>query len=123
MSGIAEVHIRALKIHESRVALAAENIANANMPNYKAKAIDVKKAMAMSGGDLALSSVGSRTLHAQGSAPGAGYVTPSGPSLDGNTVDVNSEKLELMDAQQRYEQSLSFISGAFSARKMALKGN
>ncbi|XLZ71428.1 flagellar basal body rod protein FlgB [Massilia sp. SR12] len=86
---------QALRVSEQRLTVLASNIANADTPNYKARDIDFRQALA-----LAMNSGGSSTnLQAKMHPPQADnplatallYRVPYQSSVDGNTVEVDAE--------------------------------
>ncbi|NLC37013.1 MAG: flagellar basal body rod protein FlgB [Alcaligenaceae bacterium] len=111
-----------LQLRQQRQEVLSANIANADTPHYKARDFDFTKALeeAMGGGgslrlpatELNLTSA----RHIPGSA-GAGkgtadllYRQPFQPSLDGNTVDMDVERVQFADNTARYQADLSIIS-------------
>lgn len=86
------VYEKALKLREIKAEVIAANIANADTPNYKAMDINVEKAL--------LSSRAPQTL----------YSTPSQGSVDGNTVEVDSEQAKFADNALRHQYLVSKIS-------------
>lgn len=106
-------HENALRIRSQRQQLLASNIANADTPNFKAKDLDFGKAM-----QAALTSQKSATLMAQTnaqhlSAPNVLQSSalyerkPLQNNLDGNTVDMDTERNEFTENALRYEVGLS----------------
>ncbi|HYB64405.1 MAG TPA: flagellar basal body rod protein FlgB [Steroidobacteraceae bacterium] len=124
------VHQDALKLYAQRTAVLANNIANADTPNYKAQDIDFRAVLAGTAGPgakaLPLSTTSS--AHVAGSAPGASapaqlkYRVPLAPSLDGNTVDVQMEQAAFADNSVRYQAALSFLSSKFRDLMTAITG-
>jgi len=116
------VHGKALLLSAKRIGVISENIANSNTPGYKAKDIPFKSIMAGSSSRLSLTqSSGSHISLISRSQ--MQFVVPNGPSLDGNTVDVESEKVKLLEATQKYSQALEFVSGSIKARLKVIKGD
>ena len=94
-----DFHERALSLHAHRLQVLASNIANADTPGYKARDVDVAQALRegiRKPADLALY-----------------YVTPSQPSIDGNTVDLDRERASFADAALRYQFCLDRVSGHY----------
>jgi flagellar basal-body rod protein FlgB len=100
------VHPQALKLSAQRSEVLAANMANADTPNYKARDVDFKTALAAS---------------ANGSTGGL-YRVPLAPSLDGNTVDVHVEQANFAQNAIRYQSSLAFLSGKFRSLVTAITG-
>ena len=71
-----DLHTRALGLANQRLELLADNVANADTPNYKARDIDFRAAMADAGqnratlgGDLAMTATRARHLQVGGASP------------------------------------------------------
>jgi flagellar basal-body rod protein FlgB len=129
------VHQEALKLYGQRTAVLANNIANADTPNYKAQDVDFRAVLASTAGAGTGAAAGSRALpltttngaHVAGAATAAGaaplkYRVPLAPSLDGNTVDVQLEQAAFADNSVRYQAALSFLSGKFRDLMTAITG-
>lgn len=121
LKGLA-LYEKALHVHEKRVSLISENIANANTPGFKAKDIDFRSHLSGSSKSVSMSVTDNGHIQLSRSSRG-GFVVPSAPSLDGNTVDVEQEKFKLMEASQRYSTSLEFLNGAINSRMKVIKGD
>ncbi len=126
MDNIFGIHATALKLRANRAELLAANIANADTPDYKARDIDFQSVLSQSmsnAGDL-------RTTHSRhfdiaiGSVPGVKlmYRNPTQPSLDGNTVDVQTERSAFMENSMMYQASLRFLNGKISGLMTAIRG-
>jgi flagellar basal-body rod protein FlgB len=107
------VHGAALAIRSQRLALLASNIANAATPNYKARDIDFTKA-------LDLATKGQTPTQAIDDA--IGYRVPVEASLDGNTVELNTEQTAFAENAMQYRTTLSFLQGRIATVMQALKG-
>lgn len=116
------VHKDALLLRSKQIGLIAENIANANTPGYKAKGISFRNELAGTQGSLSLARTSIGHLDME-SSHRVGYVGPTAPSLDGNTVDVELEKVKLAEATRRYAESLEFINGSIKSRLRVIKGD
>lgn len=116
-----EFNQTALALRQQRQEVLAANIANADTPHFKARDFDFTKALqeAMGGGgslrlpatELNLTSA----RHIPGMADTKGtaellYRQPYQPSLDGNTVDMDVERVQFADNTARYQADLSIIS-------------
>jgi len=123
------VHARALSVEARRTELLAANIANADTPNFKARDLDFRIALAGAGG----ATPGNLPMQAtQGSLPGGSpagiedaalrYRTPTAPSLDGNTVDEHLEQAAFAENSVRYQATLTLLSGKFRALMTAITG-
>jgi flagellar basal-body rod protein FlgB len=130
------VHARALTLEAQRTELLAANMANADTPNYKARDIDFKAALAAAGGDggagsngaLAMSSTSAAHLASQSvdaaDALGANlkYRVPMAPSLDGNTVDTQLEQAAFAENSVRYQATLTFLNARLKELMTAIVG-
>ena len=124
------VHQDALKLYAQRTSVLANNIANADTPNYKAQDIDFRAVLAGTAGANAnaLPLATTNGAHVAGAAAGPGtashlkYRVPLAPSLDGNTVDVQMEQAAFADNSVRYQAALSFLSGKFRDLMTAITG-
>ena len=136
------VHAQALSLEAQRTELLAANLANADTPNYKARDIDFKSALAAagasqgngsaagsSGATLAISTTHAAHLGAHGADgtdPAAGgslkYRVPMAPSLDGNTVDTQLEQAAFAENAVRYQATLTFINARLKQLMTAITG-
>ena len=118
-------HSRVLGLANQRLQLLAENIANVDTPNYKAKDIDFLSAMQAA--DMQGMQV--QETNARHIATTAGpnraetlYRVPDQPSLDGNTVDAQMESSAVAETAVRYQATLTFLNQRISAMRMAITG-
>ncbi len=123
------VHQQALLLRQQRSELLASNIANADTPGYKARAIDFRQALAATAiSTLALSrSNAAHLTGGSGAISGSGaaevkYRQPHQPSLDGNTVESHVEQAAFADNSLRYQATLDFLGSRFSGLKSVLQG-
>jgi len=117
---------QALMLRSYRQQLIASNIANADTPNYKAVDFDFAAALrnaSQAAQPLAMTAPGH--LPGNGGAP-AGvklqYRSAIQPSIDGNTVDMDTERAQFVDNSVRYEAALRFLNGHIRDLNTALKG-
>ena len=107
-------HQRALALRAQRQQLLASNIANADTPDFKARDIDFRPAL-----QAATASAGAAmSPHA---APLL-YRLPRQDSIDGNTVELDSERAQFADNALRYEASLSAVDGKIKSLLAVLQG-
>lgn len=116
----------ALRLHERRTQLLAENIANADTPNFKARDIDFRAAMQQAAGEggLALNRTSVGHLAPQGGGagnPSPQYRVPANPSLDGNTVELDQERGRFAESTVNYQASLQFLGSRFTGLINALR--
>lgn len=111
----------ALSLRQQRQEVLAANIANADTPHYKARDFDFTKALqeALGGGgsmrlpSVSLNLTSARHIPAKAESRGTAellYRQPYQPSLDGNTVDMDVERVQFADNTARYQADLSIIS-------------
>jgi len=120
----------AANLRTYRQELLASNIANADTPNYKARDIDFKAALAgalserTSAGTLARTSP-KHLPGADGNAPyGAAvmYRTEYQAAVDGNTVNMDVERGAFAENSVQVESALTFIRQQFTQLQMAIQG-
>jgi flagellar basal-body rod protein FlgB len=131
------VHPQALKLSAKRTEVLAANMANADTPNYKARDVDFKKALAnaAAAGNLKMTQTGNantqpnkqhialtQTASAAGGDAQTLYRVPLAPSLDGNTVDAQVEQANFAQNAIRYQASLQFLNGKFRSLMTAITG-
>ena len=134
------VHPQALKLSAQRSEVLATNMANADTPNYKARDVDFKQALAQAGGSaggiLKMSATASPAvtnaahIHLSGYASRDGttaeastlYRVPLAPALDGNTVDAQVEQANFAQNAIRYQATLSFLNSKFRGLMTAITG-
>ncbi len=110
----------ALNLRTQRQEVLAANIAHADTPNYKARDFDfagrLTQAMAQGrgAGALAMTTTSARHMQAgtQAAIPEADllYRVPSQSSIDGNTVEMDAERINFADNALRYEANLTVVS-------------
>lgn len=125
-------HQQALSLRHQRHEVLANNIANADTPNYKARDFDFSTALSRatqqaqaerSGPALATTS----SRHIPGgmagnrSAQELFYRVPGQPSLDGNTVDMERERVQFTDNAVRYQASLTLLTSRIQGLKSAMQ--
>jgi len=125
------VHAEALKLRSHRAELIANNLANADTPDFKARDIDFRAALATAGAAGApLRLAASQSGHIPGPASDAAttfavslkYRTALAPSLDGNTVDVQVEQAAFAENAVRYQATLTFINSRLRGLLTAITG-
>jgi flagellar basal-body rod protein FlgB len=116
----------ALQLRSQRVKVLAENLANADTPNYKARDIDFKTAMQQAQGQLPLLKA-THTEHLQ--PPGASpanpqvlYRVPLNPALDGNTVETEAEQAKFAENTVSYQAAMTFLNNRIQGLLGAIRG-
>jgi flagellar basal-body rod protein FlgB len=134
-----DLHTRALGLANQRLELLADNVANADTPNYKARDIDFRTAMESAGqsgglggsaggglgGDLPMTTTRGAHIQIAGAGPNTTtplYRVPEQPSLDGNTVDSQKENAAIADTSVRYQATLTFLSARIRELREAIGG-
>lgn len=128
-----KVQETALKLRSARQELLASNIANADTPNYKARDVNFSAAFGAAmegrlGNDASLAK--SHTRHLQGQSANA--IFPSSAvlyrqetqsSVDGNTVNMDTELAAFADNALRYQAALTFMQKRIETMRTAVQGN
>lgn len=121
---------KAISLRQQRQEVLAANIANADTPNYKSRDFDFGAALKEAMGEsmrlpntqLALTSA--RHIPAKAVSPDPAellYRQPLQPSMDGNTVDMDVERVQFADNTLRYQSDLTVISGRIKTMMAALQ--
>src|SRR5579871_2097951 len=119
----------ALQVQSRRMEVLANNLANVDTPNYKARDLDFRAALAQAGSPGAsLKLTVSNAQHAAGNSGSAAgtelkYRIPLAPSLDGNTVDAQQEQAAFAENTVRYQATLTFLSARFKSLLTAITGS
>ena len=130
ISKVLDFQGEALKLRAERQRVLASNIANADTPNYKARDFDFGKALAEatgSGGPTpgSLAATNARHLGLSGSTASTvslGWRQPGQQSLDGNTVEIDTERARFAENTVRYEATLKFMNGQIKSMLTAIQG-
>jgi len=118
---------QALKVHDRRNSIIANNLANADTPGFKARDIDFRAELARasgSGESAAVRRTHERHLQ-QSSALAEGgllYRVPMQPAQDGNTVETDREQAAYAENAVRYQAALQFLGGSIDGLISAIKG-
>lgn len=120
----------ALSLRARRQEILAANIANGDTPNYKARDIDfsseLRRAVDQGRGanSVMLATTSARHVHAGSTIatnPDLLFRVPSQSSLDGNTVEMDAERVNFADNAVRYEAGLTVIGSKIKALLAALQ--
>ncbi len=123
-------HQEALNLRAQRQEILSANIAHADTPNYKARDIDFSSNLtqALERGrqsqSVALTSTSSRHLAGNASSASSAellYRTPNQSSMDGNTVEMDVERVNFADNALRYEANLTLISSKIKSMLSAVQ--
>jgi len=94
------MHERALALRAYRQEILASNIANADTPNYKAVDIDIKQALK---NNTPLSQVPVQ------------FSVTSNAGVDGNTVDMDMERVKFAENSLMYEFAVDKVKGKYKS--------
>jgi flagellar basal-body rod protein FlgB len=118
----------ALNLRAQRQQLLASNIANADTPNYKARDINFaatlqsKLKQTQSSSVPATPSVDLARTSPMQSDNQAQYRTVDQPSADGNTVDMDVERVQYADNGLHYEADVTATSGQIKGLLSVIQG-
>ena len=122
------IHQQALQVRTQRAQVLANNLANIDTPNYKARDIDFKGVLR---GEAQLSKskasmqvtnekhMAGQTISSDNSLL---YRIPQQPSIDGNTVEEQIEHSAYMENSMAFQASFTFLNRKFSGLLQAIKG-
>jgi flagellar basal-body rod protein FlgB len=121
------IHEQALLLHGQRIGVLANNMANADTPNFKARDIDFSAVLGATGENapLALSVTdGAHIIPLDDELPAGTlqYRNPYQASLDGNTVEMAVEQAAFSENNVRYQASLQFINSRIAEMQFAIAG-
>lgn len=123
----------ALAVRQERQEVLASNIANADTPNYKARDMDFSANLkaALGGGglkglpDTRLALTSARHIPAKAVTPPMAdqllYRLPVQPAIDGNTVEMDVERVQFADNTMHYQSTLSLVSQRLKGLMTALQ--
>jgi flagellar basal-body rod protein FlgB len=119
------IHESALRFRGQRAGVLANNLANIDTPNYKARDLDFKQLLSQKTAEQnslpgQLTQAGHLPLAADAAEGGELlYRTPQQPSIDGNTVEDQIEHAEYMKNTLAFQASFEFVSDEFKGLKSA----
>lgn len=124
------IHEKALGFRAQRAEVLANNIANADTPNYKARDMDFSSVLAaeadkQQSGRIALDRTNNRHIEAEGLAmmdDTLQYRTPMQPSIDQNTVDAQIEQSNYTENAVGFQASFTLLNSKFKGLVSALRG-
>ncbi|WP_341708946.1 flagellar basal body rod protein FlgB [Halopseudomonas sp.] len=128
------LHEEALRFRSQRAEVLANNIANAETPNYKARDLDFNAVLAAQQG-VGLAGDGQSMAVAQTDSghmaleslvdqmAGLRYRNQLQPSVDGNTVDSEVEKAAYAQNAIDFQASFTFLNGKFKGLMTAIRGD
>jgi flagellar basal-body rod protein FlgB len=117
-------HAQSLTARSQRVEVLAQNIANSDTPNFKARDIEFKKVFRNASEDT-MNTTNSKhmALPADESGDGMMYRIPFNVAFDGNTVELNVEQAQYGKAAAQYQATVNFLQDEISGLRKALRGD
>jgi flagellar basal-body rod protein FlgB len=122
------IHESALRVRGQRASVLADNLANVDTPNYKARDLDFKQMLAQKmtpAGRFDLQTTSASHIDGGGFAMDDGntlYRVPNQPSIDGNTVEDQIEHAEYMKNALAFQASFTFLNSKFKGLTSAIRG-
>lgn len=121
------IHADALELRSKRAELLANNLANADTPNFKAKDFDFRSTLqaALAGQSVGIAQTHERHLQLPSAVNGyqSQYRTPLQPDTgDGNTVDSDHEQTQFAENALEYQMSLNFMNSKIQGLVRAIRG-
>lgn len=124
------LHRAALGVRIERQQLLASNIANSDTPHFKARDIDFRSALEGAlagrrddGRGLARTAAGHMEMSRPGGLPAQAGFRPEGQgAVDGNTVNLDTERSAFAENALHYEASLTFVNHIFRSLQQAIQG-
>lgn len=122
------VHETALRLRGQRAGVLANNLANIDTPNFKARDLDFKTILSQADTENRLAAqttnahhISTETVDDQNNE--LLYRTPQQASIDGNTVEDQIEHAEYMKNALAFQASFEFVSDEFKGLKSAIRGD
>ncbi|MFR0688429.1 flagellar basal body rod protein FlgB [Enterobacterales bacterium AE_CKDN230030158-1A_HGKHYDSX7] len=124
------IHQQALSFRSQRAEVLANNLANADTPNYKARDLDFASVLAaqsdkLKNGTFSTALTNARHIEADGVGMGdesLKYRIPNQPSIDQNTVDAQIEQANYAENSVQFQASFTFLNSKFKGLMNALRG-
>jgi flagellar basal-body rod protein FlgB len=121
------IHEQALLLHGQRIGILANNMANSDTPNFKARDIDFAAVLGSTDEQMPLTVSVTHAAHitpldAELPSGELKYRNPYQASLDGNTVEMPVEQAAFSENNVRYQASLQFINSQIADLQYAIAG-
>ncbi|MBR9911594.1 MAG: flagellar basal body rod protein FlgB [Gammaproteobacteria bacterium] len=122
------IHDDALRFRSQRASVLANNLANLDTPNYKARDLDFGSMLKRAEGSSAAMSMTAthQSHHRQAGLiereDDALYRTPGQPSIDGNTVEEHVEHAKYMENSLAFQATFTMLNGKFKGLTSAIRG-
>lgn len=125
-------HQETLSLLNRRQHILSSNIANADTPGYLARDIEFSEQLKSNlvkrsnyAGSLSLKTTAQEHVSAKHTImPDAKllYRIPDQPNADGNTVDMDRERVQFADNAVKYQSSLTFLNGEIKKMMSVIQG-
>lgn len=124
------IHEKALGFRAQRAEVLANNIANADTPNYKARDLEFSSVLAAQAansqqGSFGVNLTNEKHIAAEGleiADPSLRFRTPHHASLDQNTVDLQIEQSTYAENAIDFQASFTLLNSKFKGLMSALRG-
>ncbi|CAD5109244.1 flagellar basal body rod protein FlgB [Zestomonas carbonaria] len=124
------IHEKALGFRAQRAEVLANNVANSDTPNYKARDLDFASVLAAQSertqrGSFEMARTNSQHIAAEGleiGDPALKYRTPMQAAIDGNTVDAQLEQANYAENAVQFQTSFTLLNSKFKGLITALRG-
>lgn len=120
------IHPQALKLRAARAEIIANNLANSETPNFKARDLDFKAMLkSAKGSDMSVNVAKTDNQHLsmnQSFSTDLMYRASNQPSIDGNTVDAQMEQVNYSRNALEYNSTFQFLNSKFKGLLTAIKG-
>jgi len=124
------LHEKALSFRADRAEVIANNIANADTPNYKARDLDFASVLESQqpGSERSFQTARTHGSHIAmesfiDQAAGLRYRVASQPSIDGNSVDTQVEQAKYAQNAIDFQASFTFLNSKFKGLMTAIRGD
>ncbi|WP_421705765.1 flagellar basal body rod protein FlgB [Alloalcanivorax xenomutans] len=129
LAGALNFYQQALQLRHERQGVLAGNIANADTPHFKARDFNFSDELARAvageeqGQALHLTTTSERHFPSRIATEEVDllYRVPDQPSLDGNTVNMDVERVQFADNSVRYQAALTMINSRIQGLKGAMQ--
>jgi len=126
LDGALGIHGQALSVRTKRLELLAQNLANADTPNFKARDIDFRQVLAEANNQTTAMTA-TRDAHYElgetGNPDGILFRVPFNTAVDGNTVESSIEQAQYGKAAAQYQTTLNFLESRIAGVRKALRGD
>jgi flagellar basal-body rod protein FlgB len=123
-------HQEALNLRARRQEVLSSNIAHADTPNYKARDFDFSSTLTQAvergrqSQSMSLATTSARHLAGEATVMNDAellYRVPTQSSLDGNTVEMDVERINFAENTVRYESNLTVLSAQIKSMLSAIQ--